>query len=74
MKTSVGSAFVGAVVLLLLLGAAVAPVAAQTPVTACGNLAAQNSYILTADLNIANGAAPSPAPAGTCHENEKDKE
>jgi hypothetical protein len=41
-------------------------VTAQTPVTACGNLAAQNSYILTADLNIANGAAPSPAPAGTC--------
>lgn len=43
---------------LLLLGASVAPAAAQVPVTSCGTLSGNTSYILTADLN--------PGTAGDC--------
>ena len=54
MKTSVASVLVGSVVMLFLMGAMAAPASAQpTPVTKCGTtLAAQNSYILTVDLNV----------------------
>jgi hypothetical protein len=57
MKTSVASVLVGSAVMLLLLGVVAAPASAQpVPVTRCGTtLQAQNSYILTADLNISQG-------------------
>lgn len=43
---------------LVLLGAAAAPAAAQVPVTACGTLGGNTSYILTADLLQDTSGAP----------------